>query len=495
MLEDLEKLRLDDDEKPDASGRGSGVGWLGLLVVLLLGAAAGFIASRFFPAGEEGLPVRTAIASKETGRRVMSGRKETGWIEVPDDRYPLYITALTTGRLEDVSLRKGMTISKGQPVARVYEDYLKGELERTDGELAGAEQALAKLVAGYRKQEVAQAKARADRAAAVVDRTAAEIDSARALIDARKAEVEIARVTYERQKQLLGGDVVSQQVLDEHKAKYDASKARLQVAVAAERAARAELVLTKAEHEDTLQGLALVREGFRKEEIQAARAEVARLRAVRDLAKLAYDNRVIVSPWDGVILNQFKRAGDMVAYPGKGEGPNPIVASLYDPKDLQARIQVDLDRVKGVRPGQKVLISTEVEGAAVTYDGVVLRRDPEADYRNNIVWVKVKIEDPSANLQPEMVCKAQFLEDAPDEEEAGELPPRILVPKEAVVKRGGRSFVFLVVSGRARLAPVEAGESEGPSRIITKGLEGGEEVVTGGHEALSDGAPVRKVTE
>ena len=56
--------------------------------------------------------------------------------------------------------------------------------------------------------------------------------------------------------------------------------------------------------------------------------------------------------------------------------------------------------------------------------------------------------------------------------------------------RGGRKGVFIVESGRVRFQTVETGADGEDGSEILKGLQGGEEVVTGGAQ-VEDGAAVR----
>jgi RND family efflux transporter MFP subunit len=488
----LQRLRLERGDGPAPTAHRAPRRWP-LLVAFLGGAAAAAAALGVRPDALRSVmatPVETAFVVRERADAAAALRKESGWVEVPDERYPRAITALTTGRLEWVRLAPGQRVEVGQEVARVYEPYLAAERDRAEGELAVARQALALLEAGFRSQEVDEAKAALAHAEGELAARRAAHVRARAVVREREAEREIAALTLARQEELLGGDVASPQDRDEARARFDAAEARLAQSRAEVTAAEAAIAVAEAARDITRARLALRLEGYRREEVEAARAEVARREAEAALARLSFENRVIRSAFAGVVLRQAKREGDMVAYSGKGDGPTAVVATLYDPADLQARIQVDLDRIAGVREGQAVLLTTDVEGPEHAYHGEVLRLDPEADFRNNIVWVKVRILDPSPRLRPEMVCRAQFL--AGEEPAAGAREGRLLAPKAAVIERGGRAFVYVVREGRAHVTAVEAGAVVGEQRVITAGLAGGEEVVTAGHEGLADGSAVRR---
>ena len=76
-----------------------------------------------------------------------------------------------------------------------------------------------------------------------------------------------------------------------------------------------------------------------------------------------------------------------------------------------------------------------------------------------------------------------------DGAEAG-APRRVIAPKGAVHERAGRKVVFVREAGKARLQEVETGAEGEDGTEILKGLQGGEEVVTGG-AMVEDGAEVK----
>jgi multidrug efflux pump subunit AcrA (membrane-fusion protein) len=68
------------------------------------------------------------------------------------------------------------------------------------------------------------------------------------------------------------------------------------------------------------------------------------------------------------------------------------------------------------------------------------------------------------------------------------------VPKDAIVRRGGASLVFVVDGGVARARPVRIGVSAGGLvEVLDGAVAAGQEVVVVGNDALQDGAKVRKV--
>ena len=561
-MEDLSKLKLDDDSeklkvKTTKTKSRRSMGFGAMLLTFIVGCAAGIAGIKFLVKTDDSIEVETDIAVLSSGDRPIISRQESGWIEVPDDKYPLYISSLVSGRLEEVNIRKGMEVKKGMEIAVVYDRYLKEELNKAEQDLNKAaamhnklkngfrvqevEQAkaqvdqakanvnklkaeLKKMNAGYRKQEIDKAQANVNKYKALLNKSKANLEMLKAKIDESKANMDLEKLAWERAKPLLKNEDITGLELDELRLKYEQAKAQLNAKVAEKDEASAELDVAKselanAEHNLSLmvegyrkedieavaaqvdlanaelaqaeQDLNLKIEGYRKEDIDAAKAEVGMLTTLYDLARLRYENRIIICKWDGVILNQYKHSGDIVNYPG-GEKLSSIIASVYNPKELQARIQVDLNRVRDIFVKQKVIITTDIQGLNVTYYGEVIRFDPEADYKNNVVWVKVKILNPSEKLHPEMVCKAQFLAETQTKKlKSGDKDKIVLIPESAIIVRGGRNFVYKVEDAKAKLTAVELGGKVGGKVVVKKGLEGGEDIIVSKLQDLSDGVKIK----
>jgi hypothetical protein len=66
----------------------------------------------------------------------------------------------------------------------------------------------------------------------------------------------------------------------------------------------------------------------------------------------------------------------------------------------------------------------------------------------------------------------------------------IRVPASAVIQRGQMELVFVVTNGRAQLRLVKTGSRVGDEMELVSGLDSGEQVVTEGAAALTDGQPV-----
>jgi HlyD family secretion protein len=67
----------------------------------------------------------------------------------------------------------------------------------------------------------------------------------------------------------------------------------------------------------------------------------------------------------------------------------------------------------------------------------------------------------------------------------------VVVPKEAVVSRGGKTVVFEVQDGKVRARPVVPGAERESQLVLREGLAGSELIVVRPPETLKDGDAVR----
>src|SRR3990170_3996897 len=67
----------------------------------------------------------------------------------------------------------------------------------------------------------------------------------------------------------------------------------------------------------------------------------------------------------------------------------------------------------------------------------------------------------------------------------------LLVPKQALIERDGRTFVYAIVDGKARRRPVVAGESQDEMVELTSGAVEGEWIVVAAPRTMAEGLRVR----
>lgn len=290
----------------------------------------------------------------------------SGWIE--PDPLPIKATALIDGVIDQVHVLEGRKVAKGEALVSFIEDDARLALAAAEEKhrmLAAAKEThVAAIVSSRRKLEATEATVKA---ALTLEEEA--IDQHRRLSGMRKGSIPEA-------------DVVSARL------RVDREKMQRISAEAESAAAAAEITRMELETQ------------VREAEARAAGVEV-------DQAKLALSRTRVLSPVDGRVLRLLAAPGQK-KHRNSDDPESATVAILYQPDKLQVRVDVPLADAAKLREGQSVILRCGLLPDRA-FQGKVTRITGEADIQRNTLQVKVAILDPSDQLRPEMLCRAEFL--------------------------------------------------------------------------------------
>lgn len=202
-----------------------------------------------------------------------------------------------------------------------------------------------------------------------------------------------------------------------------------------------------------------------------ARAQLDTAQANRDVAQLQVDFAIIRAPEAGMISARNVQPGQMV---GNGE-----LLRLIRGGRLEWRAELDEADLVRVATGATVVLDG-MDGSHVS--GRVRQIAPGIDTARRTGTVYVDVPRPGA-LRAGAFAQGRIV--------LGE-GTALTVPAEAVVRRDGRAYVFLVDQDtRVRERLVDLGVDVGPDVEIRSGLEARDAVVARGAGFLSDGDFVR----
>jgi len=206
-------------------------------------------------------------------------------------------------------------------------------------------------------------------------------------------------------------------------------------------------------------------------EFDTAQSKFRIAAAAETEAKTMLDYTLIVAPFDGVITRKLVDVGDL-ATPGK-----PLL-QMENPDTLRLEADVPEALIGNVKPGDRLAVRI----AAVTngIEGTVAEMSPTADPNSRTYLVKLDLPGVTD------LRSGQFGRVAVPVGEAN----AIRVPAAAVIQRGQMELVFVVANGHAQLRLVKTGNRVGDEVEAVSGLDSGEQVVTEGVSALTDGQPV-----
>ncbi len=204
-----------------------------------------------------------------------------------------------SGRIAEMLVKEGDRVKAGQLLASIDTTRLQLALEQAGARTNAQQEVLARLLAGSRPEEIRQA---------------------RAARDAARASMSDAEAFYQRQQNLADRHFVSRQQADSARYARDRAAAQLKAA------------------EETLR---LAEIGPRKEDIAAARANLASDRAQVGLMMRDLQDGELHAPSDGVIENRILEPGDM-ASPQKAVFTlaltDPVWVRVYLPEIYLGRV-------------------------------------------------------------------------------------------------------------------------------------------------------------
>jgi HlyD family secretion protein len=225
------------------------------------------------------------------------------------------------GRIEHLLVDEGDAVRAGEVLASLEKVYFQDTLAQMRAQLGQSAANYEKLKTGNRPEEIAEA---------------------RALVAEREATLANAKITRTRAETLLKTPAGSQKAFDD--------------AQAAERQADASLNSAR-------EALRLQEIGFRKEDIDLAKAQFDERQANLKVTERQLADADLIAPSDGSVLSRVRETGAIVQ-----AGETVFVLSLTSPVWVRTYVsEPDLGRIK---PGMDVSVYTDLAGGKV-YGGKV----------------------------------------------------------------------------------------------------------------------------
>ena len=289
------------------------------------------------------------------------------------------------GRLAELAVDEGDRVKKGDILGRIDPEPYRIAVHQAE---ANAE--IARTAIAAAEQQANAAKADLDLHLAGYRQE--EIDQAKATLEAQIPVLENAKKDYDRMKGLIGDGAVSKQMYD---AAENAYTSQLSTVAAA-----------RAKYEQ-------MERGFRKEEIDLAKANYsaatvavdearARSRAADaqlEQARLNLADTDMPCPADGIVMTRTVEPGSMLS-----AGTPVLGISLRNP--VWVRAYIDEALLERVQPNMQVTVTTDGGGS---YTGTVGFISPQAEFtpktvetadiRTTLVYrLRIVVQDPGGKL-------------------------------------------------------------------------------------------------
>jgi len=282
------------------------------------------------------------------------------------------VRAEVTGIIEKISVDEWRAVRAGDLIARLFDRDYSADLRQTEGQIAEKTARLRMLKAGPRPEEIEVARREVQTAKTTVDAARKEYEQATQILAHQRAKAEVAvkkaeeqlqynRIEFARFKALLKGDFISRKdyaaaenlvVLADRD--LDDARAALRMVFADDLAPlRKQLAVAETQRLEAEGKLALLVAGTRQEEIDAAEAEIARLRAQRDYQAEQLRLVNVVTPIAGVITTPTRQLRGMI---GQQVNKGDLIAEVHELNTITAEIAISEKEIADVHVGQTVFV-------------------------------------------------------------------------------------------------------------------------------------------
>lgn len=425
-----------DQAQPISTGtlkQESSSNWLwGILAVLLLGGGGFFIWRTFMAGGPpqgmmQGGPVPVQLDTIESE----SVQQTSGFIGVLDAEQGVVLKPEVDGRITQVFVSSGATVSPGTPILEISPERSRAELSAAQANIGAFRSALANAEAQLRAAEAERASAR--------------------------AEVDLQNEDLARTETLVEEGAQAQQALDRAVRDRDTAQAGLDAAIERVDASRAAVSEARAALQQADSQASAVREDF--------------------------ENTQVVAPISGILGDIPVKLGDYVEIGDE-------LTTITQNQTLNLELAIPIERRADLRLGLPVEIRQPNSDQAIA-TGRLSFISPQVNAATQSVLVKASFQNASALLQDDQRVEARVIWS----EQLGVRVPATAVSRLGgqnfvfVAERqpdAAEGEPQLI----ARQRLVKLGELRDNSYAVLDGVEAGETLIVSGILNLSDGAPI-----
>ena len=274
------------------------------------------------------------------------------------------------GRIESINFEEGQKVQKGDVIASLDDKLYKEYINQINAQIKLQEIKIQKLQKGYRKEEIAKAKA---------TMLQKEVSKNKAQKDLKRAE------------RLFHSKSISEQEYDDVKIAYDNAKALYLYAKSS---------------------LELLENGYEKEDVLEAKAQLEYLKAQKEQRKIDLEDTKIYAPTSGTLLTRIYEIGSIV-------NSSQTVVELAKDDTYWIRSYMSERYLGLIKQGMTANIHTDSHSSKV-YKGVVSFISPLAEFTPK----SVQTED----LRTDLVYRFRIVLQNHDDKIRQGMPVTIIFP-------------------------------------------------------------------
>ncbi|OLN33423.1 HlyD family secretion protein [Desulfosporosinus metallidurans] len=265
------------------------------------------------------------------------------------------ITSKISAKVASINAEVGTVVKKGDTLISFDTKDLEAQVAQAQAGVNTAQANLAKMQAGARPEQIAQAQA---------------------MLDSAKTSYLNAKNNYDRNQQLAAAGAISQSQLETMQTQLAASQAQY-------KSAQDQLdMLTKGETQETLNVL---------------QAQVKQAQAALELAKTQLSYGTIVSPISGTVSAKNINVGELAS-------PGVTLVSVVGVDTLYIKASLPDGLIGSVKVGQAVVVKV-ADIPDKEFTGEISVVDPVIDSRSRSVLVRIKLDNPDSILKPGMLAE------------------------------------------------------------------------------------------
>lgn len=436
------------------------------------------------------------------------------------------LTSEVQGRIEEIYVKEGDHVTKGQPLVRLDPNQLQSNTDAQSAAFQTAEDEIrvSQSQVTAAQNQLAQSMQQSNVAQVAVDTARQQVISSQSDVD--KAQVEVNAATREKQRtaKLLESGVVSRQV-------YDESNDRLENAMASLNTAKSNLSSRQLGIKDAQARLAQqavsVRDARRAVDTANLNVTSSQSRANQSAATLRgqknqRDKTMQVAPINGVVAEIPSKVGTFAV----ASLSSTALMTIADMSTVNVEVKVDETSIDKVVVGQKAKIKVDAFGDKEIL-GEVTQKTPlavgksqtsgglstninvqEAKEFRVVIELKDLPQEVKDGLRPGMSATAEIttkivndviaiplqavIEKKPEAQTSptvrGDTPATADKPKNII-------GVYILDGKKAKFIEVETGIIGESDRQIISGLKEGDEVITGPSRVLNtlkEGTVIKK---
>ena len=439
------------------------------------------------------------------------------------------LTSEVQGRIEEIYVKEGDTVTKGQPLVKLDPNQLQSN---TDAQIAAFQTAqdevrVSQSQVTAAQNQLSQAQQGLNASDAAVTTARQNVVTSQTDVDRAQVDVNTAQRELNRNAQLLESGVIS-------RLEYDQKKDQLEQATVALKNAKARLESARLNVNETIarrnQQAVAVKDAKRGVETASISVESSQSRANQQSAVLRgqknqRDKTLQVAPINGVIAEIPSKVGTFAV---AGLSTTALL-TIADMSQINVEVKVDETEIDKVEVGQKAKIKVDAFGDK-EIDGEVTQKTPlavgksqtsgglsvninvqEAKEFRVVIKLTELPEDLRSGLRPGMSATATITtktvnnvivvplqaviekkpEGSPSPTVQGDAPPPSDKPKTV-------TGVFILDGNKAKFVEVTTGIVGESDREITSGLKADDEVITGPSRVLNtlkEGTVVKRQTK